>query len=219
MPINKQINLKVNDIKLTVVGYYYSKNDYNYYFVNNNTIKYNLIRSKSDAMIYSNDKKTTIDNFRNMNLNIRDSYEFSKDEYKIKMRESVNNTLLVSGIILLISLIEIYLMIRSSFLSRIKEIGIYRGIGVKKIDIYKMFMGEIIAITTLASVPGLIFSAYVLKVLSTIKQLSSLFLVTPKTVIISIIFVYLFNLIIGLLPVFNVVRKRPATILARHDLD
>ena len=219
MPINKQINLKVNDIKLTVVGYYYSKNDYNYYFVNNNTIKYNLIRSKSDAMIYSNDKKTTIDNFRNMNLNIRDSYEFSKDEYKIKMRESVNNTLLVSGIILLISLIEIYLMIRSSFLSRIKEIGIYRGVGVKKIDIYKMFMGEIIAITTLASVPGLIFSAYVLKVLSTIKQLSSVFLVTPKTVIISIIFVYLFNLIIGLLPVFNVVRKRPATILARHDLD
>ncbi len=219
MPINKQINLKVNDIKLTVVGYYYSKNDYNYYFVNNNTIKYNLIRSKSDAMIYSNDKKTTIDNFRNMNLNIRDSYEFSKDEYKIKMRESVNNTLLVSGIILLISLIEIYLMIRSSFLSRIKEIGIYRGIGVKKIDIYKMFMGEIIAITTLASVPGLIFSAYVLKVLSTIKQLNNVFLVAPKTVIISIVFIYIFNLAIGLFPVFNVVRKRPATILARHDLD
>ena len=219
MPINKQINLKVNDIKLTVVGYYYSKNDYNYYFVNNNTIKYNLIRSKSDAMIYSNDKKTTIDNFRNMNLNIRDSYEFSKDEYKLKMRESVNNTLLVSGIILLISLIEIYLMIRSSFLSRIKEIGIYRGIGVKKIDIYKMFMGEIIAITTLASVPGLIFSAYVLKVLSTIKQLNNVFLVTPKTVIISIVFIYIFNLAIGLFPVFNVVRKRPATILARHDLD
>ena len=219
MPINKQTNLKVNDIKLTVVGYYYSKNDYNYYFVNNNTIKYNLIRSKSDAMIYSNDKKTTIDKFRNMNLNIRDSYEFSKDEYKIKMRESVNNTLLVSGIILLISLIEIYLMIRSSFLSRIKEIGIYRGVGVKKIDIYKMFMGEIIAITTLASVPGLIFSAYVLKVLSTIKQLNNVFLVAPKTVIISIVFIYIFNLAIGLFPVFNVVRKRPATILARHDLD
>ena len=219
MPINKQTNLKVNDIKLTVVGYYYSKNDYNYYFVNNNTIKYNLIKNKSDMMIYSNDKKTTIDKFRNMNLNIRDSYESAKDEYKLEMKESVNNTLLVSGIILVISLVEIYLMIRSSFLSRIKEIGIYRGVGVKKIDIYKMFMGEIIAITTLASVPGLIFSAYVLKVLSTIKQLSSVFLVTPKTVIISIIFVYLFNLIIGLLPVFNVVRKRPATILARHDLD
>ena len=219
MPINKQINLKVNDIKLTVVGYYYSKNDYNYYFVNNNTIKYNLIKNKSDMMIYSNNKKTTIVNFRNMNLNIRDSYESAKDEYKLEMKESVNNTLLVSGIILVISLIEIYLMIRSSFLSRIKEIGIYRGIGVKKTDIYKMFIGEIIAITTLASVPGLIFSAYVLKVLSTIKQLSSVFLVTPKTVIISIIFVYLFNLIVGLLPVFNVVRKRPAMILARHDLD
>ena len=39
-------------------------------------------------------------------------------------------------------------MIRSSFLSRIKEIGIYRAIGVKRVDIYKMFYGEIFAITT-----------------------------------------------------------------------
>ena len=51
-------------------------------------------------------------------------------------------------IIMAISLIEILLMTRSSFLSRIKEIGIYRAIGVKKTDIYKMFLGEIIAITT-----------------------------------------------------------------------
>ena len=46
-------------------------------------------------------------------------------------------------------------MIRSSFLSRIKEIGILRAIGLKKKDIYKMFAGETIAITTLASVPGI----------------------------------------------------------------
>ena len=38
-----------------------------------------------------------------------------------------------------ISLIEIFLMLRSSFLSRIKEIGVLRAIGVKKSDMrYKM---------------------------------------------------------------------------------
>jgi len=110
-------------------------------------------------------------------------------------------------------------MMRSSFLSRIKEVGIYRAIGVKKSDIYKMFMGEIIAITTLASLPGLIIMAYILKTLSTIKYLDGLFLINSTVLIISIILVYGFNLLVGLLPVFNTIRKTPAQILSRHDLD
>ena len=110
-------------------------------------------------------------------------------------------------------------MIRSSFLSRVKEVGIYRAIGVKKIDIYKMFFGEIFAITTLASIPGILFMAYMLDVLSDIKYLSDLFVINVFGVIITIIFIYLFNLFIGLFPVFNTIRKTPAVILSRHDLD
>ena len=219
MPLNKQVDFKVNDKKLTVVGYYSSKYDYNYYLVNNNIIKYDLINSRSDLVVYSSNPKKTINDFRNLNLNIKDSYQKSKVDYKNSLREKNNSVLIVSGIMLLISLIEMYLMIRSSFLSRVKEIGIYRAIGVKKIDIYKMFYGEIFAITTLASVPGLIFMAYVLNILSGIKYFKYMFLINPFIIIISILFVYLFNLIIGLLPVFNVIRKTPAQILSRHDLD
>ena len=108
---------------------------------------------------------------------------------------------------------------RSSFLSRVKEVGIYRAIGVKKIDIYKMFFGEIFAITTIASVPGVILMAYILKTLSSIKYLSSMFIINVYGVVITIVFLYVFNLIIGLLPVFNTIRKRPAQILSRYDLD
>ena len=112
-----------------------------------------------------------------------------------------------------------FLMIRASFLSRVKEIGIFRAIGVKKIDIYKMFYGEIFAITTLASIPGLLFMSYVLYNLSSIRFLSRMFVVNPITILIAIILVYLFNLIIGLVPVFNVIRKTPASILSRSDLE
>ena len=120
---------------------------------------------------------------------------------------------------LIISLVEIFLMIRSSFLSRVKEIGIYRAIGVKKCDIYKMFSGEIIAISTLASVPGIIIMAYILKVLSSIKYLNSYFIINIYIVLLTIIFIYIFNLIVGLLPVFNTIRKTPSSILSRHDVD
>ena len=35
----------------------------------------------------------------------------------------------------------------------------------------------------------------------------------------AIIVVYVFNSIVGLIPVFNTMRKTPAAILARHDVD
>ena len=83
---------------------------------------------------------------------------------------------------LIISLIEIILMMRSSFLSRIKEVGIYRAIGVKKLDIYKMFMSESFAITTLVSLPGILFMSYCLYVLSDISYIGSSF-ITLRVVI------------------------------------
>lgn len=219
MPLNKYIDTKVNDKKLLVVGYYFSKDNMDAFLVNNNTVKYDLISKSKDLVLVSKDKDKTINEFRDMGLNIEDSYSVSRKKYIENNKERVNTTLLVSGVILIISLVEVFLMIRASFLSRVKSVGIYRAIGVKKSDIYRMFYGEIIAITTIASVPGIILASYILKVLSNIKFLSKYFLVNFRIVLLSIIFVYIFNLIIGLIPVFNTIRRRPASILSRHDLD
>ena len=219
MLLNKKIDYKVNGQKLMLVGYYFSKDNYQYYLTNNNTFKYNLICNSKDMVIKSFDKEKTIDSFRGKNLNISDSYEVSKEKYLSDRKESVNISILVSFIILFISLVEIFLMTRASFLSRIKSIGIYRAIGVKKSDIYKMFYGEIIAITTLASLPGILFASYALNILSGIKYLDSLFFINTKLVLVSIVSVFCFNLIVGLLPVFNTIRKKPAVILSRYDLD
>lgn len=219
MPLNKFIDTKVNDKKLLVVGYYFSKDNMDAFLVNNNTVKYDLISKSKDMVLVSKDKDKTINEFRDMGLNIEDSYGVSRKKYIESNKERVNTTLLVSGVILIISLVEVFLMIRASFLSRVKSVGIYRAIGVKKSDIYRMFYGEIIAITTIASVPGIILASYILKVLSNIKFLSKYFLVNFRIVLLSIVFVYIFNLIIGLIPVFNTIRRRPASILSRHDLD
>lgn len=219
MPINKEIDIRVCNKKLKVVGYYSSMDNINYYLVNNNTIKYNNIDSMDNMTIYTKNKIGVLDEFRNLRLNIMDSYEKDRNDYIESRSEVTNSSILVAVVILVISLIEIYLMIRSSFLSRVKEVGIYRAIGVKKIDIYKMFFGEIISITTLVSVSGIILMAYILKILSGISYLSSYIVIGTFEVLITIGFVYIFNLLVGLVPVFNTIRKTPASILARYDLD
>ena len=152
--LNKTIKTEVNGKQLTVVGYYDSKSNRQDYLVNNNTVKYDVISKRNGFMIYANDKYGVMDKFQNeYRLNIIDKYEKDKETYLEEKQNEIRSAVIFAGVILAISLIEIYLMIRSSFLSRIKEIGVLRAIGVKKRDIYRMFVGEIISITTIASVP------------------------------------------------------------------
>lgn len=217
--IGKKLDTKVAGTPLTVVGYYDSPDNYDYILTNENTIKYNNITTLSNYVIYTSNKENTVKAFHAKNLNIKDSYESSKEAYKKEMSSHTKNVIIASLITLIISLIEIFLMTRASFLSRIKEIGILRAVGVKRSDIYKMFIGEIIATTTLGCLPGIALMYYILTKLQTIPYLKSMILASPLVLLIAIISIYIFNIIVGLIPVFNTVRKTPASILSRHDLD
>ena len=188
--------------------------------MNQNTVKYNVITNKNGMIIYPKNESETIQILRNgEKLNLFNRYERDKENYINKKQESITSTVIFAGTILAISLIEIYLMTRASFLSRIKEIGVLRAIGVKKLDIYKMFLGEILAITTLAGMPGVILMTYILKAITKVSYMSKMYIVSLGTVGTAILIIYGFNLLVGLLPLFKVLRKRPARILARHDVD
>lgn len=219
MPLNKEINTEINGHKLMVVGYYTTPYDDNTYYVNKNTINILNIINNKGYTVYDDNKEETLKKLESMNLNVQDTYKYSKDNYTKDIKESLKETFIISGILLAISFVEIYLMIRASFMSRIKETGIMRAIGVKKLDIYKMFSGEILVITTFASVPGIIIMSFVLKEISNISILSNMFMVNFKVIMLSILIVYLFNLLVGLLPIWGVIRKTPAQILSRNDVD
>ncbi len=176
-----------------------------------------MITEEDKFMIYSNNKDEVYNNAKIQKLNIEDTYDFSKKEYINSNKDRVKGVIISSSIIIAISLIEIFLMTRSSFLSRIKEVGILRAIGVKKKDIYIMFAGEIIAITTLTAVPGVLFMSYIIKLL-TETPLKSMLTINPLIIIFDIILIFIFNLLVGLIPVFNTIRKRPSEILSRTDI-
>lgn len=219
MKLNKEIDVKVNDKKLKVVGYYDTKYNFDYYFVNESTIMYDVISYKNSMTVYPKNKEEFVSGLKEENINVKDVYKVDKDRYIDEKKESIKSSVIVSLVMLSISLIEIILMTRSSFLSRIKGVGIYRAIGVKKSDIYKMFIGESFAITSISSLPGVLFISYCLYELKDISYISSNYMINIWVVLISVIVIYLFNIIVSLLPVFYTMRKTPANILSRHDLD
>lgn len=143
--LNRTIEGTVNNHKLTVVGYYDSKTNRQDYLVNNNTVKYNLIcqsigegimtndlyRINSStytekdvvAMVYPKNKERTLNTIKNeYNLSINDKYEKDRANNQEEKKDVMSRTITFASIALVVSLIEIYLIIRASFLSRIKEI-------------------------------------------------------------------------------------------------
>ena len=182
-------------------------------------ILYRNILKNNGFSIFTDNKKEVLEEAVSYNYNAVDSYQKSKNEYITSKKETIKATVASAIVILIISLVEIYLMMRSSFLSRIKEVGILRAIGVKKSDIYKMFTGEILAITILASIPGILFIAYILKNLSTISFFVGRYCINYLSVGSAIITVFIFNILVGLLPVYKTIKKRPSEILSRTDID
>ena len=217
--IGKYVDYKVNNKKLKVVGYYTSSDaSMDKYLVNNNTIKYNNILNNKGVSIYAKDKELVLNKYRNEKYNIKDSYIYSRDNYVKEAKENLKPSFIFAFIMVIVSLVEIYLIVRSSFLSRIKEVGIFRAIGVKKTDIYKMFLGEIFAITTIFSMLGVIFMTYIIKGLSKLPLVGNNYYMDTSVFILVVLFIYVFNILIGLLPVINTIRKTPAKILSRNDI-
>ena len=210
---------KIAGNKLKVVGYYTSPYNFDYYFVNKNTVKINLITESDSLTIYSSNKEKTINQFNINNKNLMDIYENDKSKYVGEKSQSTLASLVVAIVILAISLLEIMFMTRSSFLSRIKEVGIYRAIGVKKSDIYKMFIGEAFAISTLTSLPAVLIISYCLKIISSISYIGMDYKMDLFITILCLIITYGFNILVSLLPVIGTLVKTPAQILSRHDLD
>lgn len=215
-PLDKIIDKKVGDNKLKVVGYYKSGSESGL-LVSENTIKNRLILTSDKFVISSSDKDSTISELKTSKYNVVDTYKDSLNNYKRSIEESNRNKIIYSSVIVIISLIEIYLIVRSSFLSRVKEVGILRSIGVKRKDIYKMFMGEILSITLISSVPGLIVMGYILYTLSKISVLN--IVINWYVVLISLVIILVFNTLFGLLPVYKTIRKTPHEILSRNDVD
>ena len=97
--------------------------------------------------------------------------------------------------------------------------GVLRAIGLKKKYIYKMFLGEIIALTTLTALPGMAVMAYIINGLIKVPYIGDSFMMNPVIFAVAFGTVFVFNILAGLMPVFNTMRKTPAEILARNDVN
>ena len=104
---------------------------------------------------------------------------------------------------------------RSSLFSRINDIGVYRALGVKKFDIYKIFLSEILIITAITSLLGVFTISFVVNKINEIIEIIYYPWYVP---IVTLAFMFINNTLVGLLPVYNLMRLTPSQILSKYDI-
>jgi len=188
-------------------------------YVDAKTAEHHFLGTRKHLTLSPQDKEAALEALSDGQTKVTDTYETARNQYMKRIKRQVLATIWVAIIMLLISLVEMYLMLRSSFLSRIKEVGVLRAIGLKKREIYKMFLGEIIVLTTLTALPGMILMTYIIGEVIKIPHIGDSLMINPAIFIVSFGLVFLFNILAGLMPVLATLRKSPAEILARNDVN
>lgn len=148
-----------------------------------------------------------------------DEYEQSEQQERDDRRMTSGGLMVFSVVALFATAGSFYFIIRSSMMRRIYEIGVYRSLGVRRLDIVKIFLLEVVLITTISSLLGFLGTSYLLnEIIEASGGMIDLFNVSFLTVTVGVLVIYLINSVFGLLPLYSLLRKTPAQIQSVYDL-
>ena len=104
-------------------------------------------------------------------------------------------------------------------MSRIREVGIYRAIGVKKSNIIFKFFAESLCIITMSVLVGYtIMSAIFWRLMSYGSAVYNMIYYQVWMGILVLILLYGISMAISIIPVSSLMNKKPAQILTQYDI-
>lgn len=183
------------------------------------------------TLVYSNDLEKT-EEFLKKEFGDINIPEFYQDRYKTiytpnMLKESVykdTNGEIKANIITLVIFIALlsicmYFIMHSMMMVRIKEIGIYRAIGVSKKNLIFKFWIETLILTTLTVFLGYLLASGMLAVwFAKASIIKNTFYYPAWMAIAILVFLYGISSICGLIPILALLRKTPSEILSKYDI-
>ncbi len=134
----------------------------------------------------------------------------------------IRTTVLVAtisvGVVLALMCLCVFFIMRSSFMSRVREVGILRAIGVTKRNLTFRFAVETALLILLTLVLGFVLSAWFIGSLSGAALFSTMFYFPVWMALALLVLVCAAALFFGVLPAILLLRKTPSEILSKYDI-
>ncbi len=134
-------------------------------------------------------------------------------------KEIIISNLTSMAVVLILLSLCMYFIMRSSLMSRVKEVGIYRAIGVSKRNMTFKFFIEALVVSSLTVLPGYLLSSGFIGACLAVSSLVEEMLFYPIWYAgIVLIILYALSVVCGIIPIILLLRKTPSEILAKYDI-
>lgn len=182
--------------------------------------KATYLANYADLYVHSNDIDATIKHLEDNNIaDAKSLYDIEYKEFREDRLSRSVSTIIFAVVALAASAVSYFFILRSSLLSRIYEVSVYRALGVSKGDIRKMFTVETVFITTITSMIGFLATTFLLYRIQLFTEdvFDGFVYISSLSILSGIAIVYVVNIVAGLIPVTNLLTKTPAEILSKYD--
>lgn len=163
-----------------------------------------LVQLKSLAKQINNEYGTVL------KADVSVPYQDQIKEYNKARNVDMDSKKIFTAVIFLVSLLMIYFTIKSNATSRSEELTVYRLLGIGKRSILRSYMLEMLVINTYTSLPAVLITSVVLKLISSIPSLEIQLIFPWWSVLVLLVGLYLVNILISILPVYGILSKPPA---------
>jgi len=153
-----------------------------------------------------------------LQLSIENEAERVISAYKKENQEKLQGRILTVFTIFIISMVILYFIMKANVVDRMGDLGVYRMLGISKRSIVGMFACENFMITSYTSVPGVLLISLIGFALSRIEALGVDMLYPWYAMVLTILFLYTANILVGILPVLRLLRMPPAQFAAKYDI-
>ena len=155
-------------------------------------------------------------NYRKLDVLVMNPSAADIKKYEESKKTQVSAGYLVAVAAAFVALFIIYFMIRSNVASRTEELTVYRLIGIQKGSIMKAYMLEMFLVTSYTILPVCLITSGVIRFIGSIPSLELALIFPWWAAALLIIVLYAANLLISVLPVWNILSEQPAVLAARR---
>ena len=153
--------------------------------------------------------------------NYKGAYVYTPEYIKNQITENLYEELISQAIPTLVILavlgICMYFIMRTGLLTRVREIAVFRVIGVKKSNLRFLFFAESLVIFFITVFPGYLITSIVLNSASS-PVTRSVFYYPFYIAFACFAYLFLCIILFGVLPVSRLLRKTPSQLLTRYDI-
>ena len=220
---------KHNDKKVQSDSYFLCDEDFVEYLSLYGVTHQSVLSStlgKPYMMVYSKDIDKT-NSWLEENIVYNETYNFDTiitpdemyDSYIVNYVQQIRSNIITLVILISIMCVCMYFIMRSQLMSQVKEMGIYRAIGVsKKNYLFKVFI-ESTVLTLGTVIVGYIFITIFIYITRSMSPALDDILYYPwYSAVISFIILFVTSILSGLIPSFLLLQKTPSQILSKYDI-